>query len=373
GFVPTNYVCEEGNDSTVLDEESGSVDFQDDEYFDSYATLTIHHEMISDKARTDAYRDGIELVKDKIKDKVVLDVGCGSGILSLFCARAGAKHVYAVDASDIIERARRVAKANGYENTITFIQGKIEHLDLPVDKVDVIVSEWMGTMLICESMITSVLVARERFLRPGGLMLPGRSRLLVAPHTQQRMFQERIEFWNDVYGFDMSCLKEEAKETYFHRPDFKRVIPADEILGDKVPALVLDMHTATEADLEQQGRSVSMRVTKPGVMHGLLAWFDVDFACQRIEHEDDVSENAVTLDTSPRHMPTHWRQVAFTFAHEAPISVEEGDEVHAEIEFRRNRKWRRHYEVSLSLRTVLHSQGGTEITWPAKVFPAWQY
>lgn len=73
--------------------------------------------------------------------------------------------VYAVDASDIIHLAEKVVKENGLSDRVTLIKGKIEEIKLPVDKVDMIVSEWMGTMLICESMISSVLNARKLFLR----------------------------------------------------------------------------------------------------------------------------------------------------------------------------------------------------------------
>jgi predicted RNA methylase len=57
--------------------------------------------MLKDEVRTNAFRDAIEGNPDAFKDKIVLDVGAGTGILSIFAARAGAKHVYAVEASDI--------------------------------------------------------------------------------------------------------------------------------------------------------------------------------------------------------------------------------------------------------------------------------
>ena len=72
--------------------------------------------------------------------KVVLDIGCGTGILSMFAAKAGAKHVYAVDMSEIADTAREIVRANGMSDVITVIKGNIEELQLPVDKVDVIVS-----------------------------------------------------------------------------------------------------------------------------------------------------------------------------------------------------------------------------------------
>lgn len=75
--------------------------------------------MIKDKVRTDAYRDFIYDHKDLFKNKVVLDIGCGTGILSMMCAKAGAKEVYAVDNSGIINKARANVYANDLSDIIT--------------------------------------------------------------------------------------------------------------------------------------------------------------------------------------------------------------------------------------------------------------
>ncbi|KAH9290539.1 hypothetical protein KI387_034656, partial [Taxus chinensis] len=70
-------------------------------YFQAYAHVAVHEEMLKDRVRTETYRDAIQQHQDLIQGKVVLDVGCGTGILSIFCAKAGARKVYAVDASEI--------------------------------------------------------------------------------------------------------------------------------------------------------------------------------------------------------------------------------------------------------------------------------
>ena len=99
----------------------------DHDYFASYADPGVHRLMIQDHARTDAYRRAIESVA---RGKRVLDVGTGTGILSMFAARAGAAHVDAVDSSAIIELARDVAEDNGFGDKITFHRGRAEDLDL---------------------------------------------------------------------------------------------------------------------------------------------------------------------------------------------------------------------------------------------------
>lgn len=88
-----------------------------------------------------------------------MDIGCGTGILSLFAARAGAKQVIGVDNADIVHYAREIVKANGFEDVVTILQGKMEEVVLPVEKVDIIISEWMGYFLLYESMLDCVLWA----------------------------------------------------------------------------------------------------------------------------------------------------------------------------------------------------------------------
>ncbi|KAL6579463.1 hypothetical protein OROMI_009679 [Orobanche minor] len=97
-------------------------------YFHSYAHLGIHEEMIKyyDRVRTETYRNAIFQHQERIAGKVVVDVGCGTGILSIFCAQAGARRVYAVDASDIAVQANEVIKANNLSDTIIVLHGRVE-------------------------------------------------------------------------------------------------------------------------------------------------------------------------------------------------------------------------------------------------------
>lgn len=182
----------------------------DDAYFDSYGGLGIHREMLSDEARTGAYRQALEENPSLIEDATVLDVGAGTGVLSLFAARAGAAAVVAVEASErVAALARQNAVANGFgtfvssgnddstATTVTVVNARLEDIErLPGiggsegkeggggeesdedrDRVDVLVSEWMGYALFFECMLDSVILARDRFLKKrGGAILPDRVR-----------------------------------------------------------------------------------------------------------------------------------------------------------------------------------------------------
>jgi predicted RNA methylase len=83
--------------------------------------------------------NAIEQNRHLFKGKVVLDVGCGTGILSMFAARAGASQVIGIECSSIIDQAKVIVEKNGFADKITLVKGKVEEVELPVDKVDIII------------------------------------------------------------------------------------------------------------------------------------------------------------------------------------------------------------------------------------------
>ena len=102
-----------------------------DYYFDSYAHFGIHEEMLKDEVRTLTYRNSMWHNKHLFKGKVVLDVGCGTGILFMFAAKAGAKQVIGVDMSSIVDHAKQIVKDSGLADVVTIIRGKVEEISLP--------------------------------------------------------------------------------------------------------------------------------------------------------------------------------------------------------------------------------------------------
>lgn len=133
-----------------------------DYYFDSYAHFGIHEEMLKDRVRTGTYMNAITHNPHLFKDKIVLDIGSGTGILCMFAAKAGAKQVIGIEMAEIAISSREIIKANNFDNVIKILKGKVEEVVLPVDKVDIIVSEWMGYFLLYESMLNTVLFARDK-------------------------------------------------------------------------------------------------------------------------------------------------------------------------------------------------------------------
>ena len=92
--------------------------------------------------------------------------------------------------SGIVEQATKIVKNNGLSDNITIIRGKIEEIQLPVEKVDVIISEWMGYCLFYESMLDTVLYARDKWMAPDGLMFPDKATLYVCA-IEDRQYKVR--------------------------------------------------------------------------------------------------------------------------------------------------------------------------------------
>lgn len=298
--------------------------------------------MLKDTVRTDAYRDFIYGNKHLFAGKVVLDVGCGTGILSMFCARAGAARVLAVDNSAILDRARENVFRNGLDSVITCIRGRIEDVTLPVAQVDVIVSEWMGYCLLYEAMLPSVLHARDRYLRPGGLLVPSHASLWVAPASDPQYVADELLFWRDVYGFDMSAMGRGAYEAA-RLP----AMPASAVCGAPCAFRMLDLHTATADDLVFEDKwhsTVSDKVDGDDVLHGFLVWFDIFFAESRDEAVEATASakewaaagrERVAFTTGPFGPETHWKQGLFLIdeAKTRDIKLEPGMKIAGEIAY----------------------------------------
>lgn len=109
-----------------------------------------------------------------------------------FAVRAGAKHVVGVDMSTIIDQARDIVERNGMTSKITLLQGKMEEVQVPFNKVDIIISEWMGYFLLYESMLDTVLYARDRYLKVNGKIFPDKASIHMAGIEDGDYKEEKI-------------------------------------------------------------------------------------------------------------------------------------------------------------------------------------
>ncbi|KAI0754475.1 S-adenosyl-L-methionine-dependent methyltransferase [Daedaleopsis nitida] len=386
------FVSERLNLAGLIDEPSKaegssathvSVPLRDDDshYFQSYAENDIHSVMINDKVRTATYAKFILSNSQAFKDAIVLDVGCGTGILSLFAAKAGAKRVFAIDASDIAAKAEKIVKDNELDSVVTVIRGKVEDIKLPegYDKVDIIVSEWMGYALLYESMLDSVLHARDRFLREGGIMAPSQTHMKFALCEASELFKERIGFWNDVYGFDLSTMG-----THVYDEAIVDVVGPNTVVSEPVTIKDLYLGTVTPQQLNFSSPfklvSTSDRRIK---VHAFVLYFDTFFThtgeplppdtnvyivqdgdpilaevwplggrpyqARRMSSGDPLKgkgrPKVTSFSTGPASTPTHWKQTVF-FLRE-PISVAGGTVVEGTFKCKKSEDNSRELDVEI--------------------------
>lgn len=306
------------------------------EYFTSYEDLNIHELMLKDKPRTLAYKNAIEKNADLIKDKIVIDVGAGTGILSMFAAKAGAKKVYAIEASKLSDACKLLVEHNGLSDIVEVIPGRVEEVQLDI-KADIIISEWMGFYLLHESMINSVIVAREKWLKDGGIMWPSSANLYICPVSLPEYHKEHFGFWEDVYGFDFTPLLPAVQQKALSQPAVE-VIPAKSLISDPQLVASLDMEFVAEEDVKTLIGSFKFEMNKHGFLHGFACWFDVGF---------EGGSHEVTLPTGPTADPTHWKQTVMLMPDTLMISKK--DVIGCRVQLSQNESNPRRYDIGLQL------------------------
>lgn len=318
---------------------------KDQAYFGYYGLLAHQQNMLQDTVRTALYHTAITGSAADFAGKVVLDVGCGSGVLSFFAAAAHARKVYAVEAAaPMAEHARALVRANGLEGVIEVITGKVEDIAALPEPVDIIVSEPMGVLLVHERMLESFLVARDRFLRPAGAavqpaqMYPAGGEICFAPFSDAQLYavtHDKARFWKtrDFYGIDLSALRQAALDHYFGQAIVSGVDP--KMLLAAPAGLPLCFATLPVAGLRAFAVPLDFAVDTTGICHGLAAWFDVAFlgACP------------AALSTAPAAPRTHWHQVRLLLRN--PLALNRGQRLTGTARFTANGE--RSYTIDLEL------------------------
>ncbi|KAE9584768.1 putative methyltransferase transcription factor C2H2 family [Lupinus albus] len=371
-------------------------------YFGSYSSFGIHREMLSDKVRMDAYGQAILKNPSLLNGAVVMDVGCGTGILSLFAAQGGASRVIAVEASSKMAAvASQVAKDNvlwlsksksGHsglqKGVIEVVNSMVEEIDKNVElqphSVDVLLSEWMGYCLLYESMLGSVLYARDRWLKPGGAILPDTATIFVAGFGKGGT---SLPFWQNVCDFDMSCIgkelvKEAAQIPIVDVVDYQDLVTGSEVLKtfDLATMKPNEVDFTATATLEPKSSASEHRKVHLDSKscycwcYGVVLWFDTGFTnrfCQ---------QTPAVLSTSPYTPRTHWSQTILTFRE--PIAIGFGKEnevdqtkigtdicpamkVNLRVSIARSTE---HRCIDISLEAVGVDSGGRKRSFPAQLF-----
>jgi len=328
----------------------------DERYFRSYA-LSAQEGMLSDAPRTEAFQRALAQVC--AGGGVVLDVGCGSGVLSMFAAKAGARHVIAVEANSVsVRTARALAESNGLGDRITFLEGRVEELAETIDAelerhggtLRVLVSEFVGFCIIHEGMFTSVAFARDRW-HPEEI-IPRSGDVYVCPFNIDAYPQRATEFWTqEHYGLNFEAAAKPALRSVTESV-LSEQLDADNLIADSQSVWHLDCMTASaEEAAKMDARSLAFEVTSRGPLHGLCVFFTLEL-CQ-----------GLALPCGPGDPPTHWKQMLALFhAQEGPLPFPvlwPGDRVEVTFSFRLVRG--RFLEVTAS--GAAKSRGGSKPPW----------
>ena len=265
-----------------------------------YAEFEVHRTMIRDRVRTEAFRRAIDSVVHP--GDIVLDVGAGSGILSVFAARAGAGSVYAVERKSIAVLAHELAAANGVAEIVHVIHGDVMDIELP-GRVDVIVSEWLGGFGIDEGMLAPVIAARDRWLKPGGVMIPHSVSAWTAL-VHDRHLAETVEFLRaNPCGIYSGTFRDLAADDSRSEPSRLWTTNADRI-------------PLEQAQAPHQAETL-LPVHDHGTANALALWFSAELA------------PGIALSVGPGDPPTHWGMT--TAPLRSPVELKPGIVVRARV------------------------------------------
>jgi protein arginine N-methyltransferase 1 len=225
--------------------------------------ISFHRKLLNAPERMQQYQKAIH---DTVKPgDVVLDLGCGSGILGLFACQAGAARVYAVERSAAIMLAKELAKANGYADRIVYLNQDIKDAEIP-EQVDVIVSELISKGVLGQKMSEAIGWCRDNLLKTGGRILPKEVDLYVAPVENAELYRKTVLPEKVTYGLDFTPVCRRSAST-----PLSCRLPPESLLTAAQVAYHYDAYTAGITD-HFEAKCV-FTAEKAGVVHGFALWF----------------------------------------------------------------------------------------------------
>ncbi len=275
--------------------------------WDTMDTLDYHQSMILDRHRVRAFREA--LGRHITPGDVVLDLGCGIGLLACLAARAGASRVYAIEEGPIAEVAQQFIFENGCGDHVVMTRGLSTAIELP-ERVDLVVSETIGNMGFDEGIVEWINDAHERFLKPGGLVIPQRVDTLVAA-VEIPADYDFVDGWSgDHHGFDFSAIRRAARRSLFWTD-----LAPERLVSDSALCFTADLTSTVATPLS--GR-VELTAQRTASIHGIGAWFRAD-----------MGTDALLTNEPPSTVPS-WSQVVLPIGE--PLQVDAGTRLTVELE-----------------------------------------
>lgn len=258
--------------------------------------------MIADASRMDAYAAAL---RQTIKpDSVVMDLGCGPGVLALLACKLGARRVYAVEPNNVVGLAREAAAANGFADRIEFFEKLSTEITLP-EPATIIVSDLRGVLPFFQQNIPALIDARKRLLARDGVLISRRDTLWAAVVEAPEQFAELINPWQNKFDLDLSAATRFITNTWR-----KAEIKAEQFLTEPVCWTTIDYHEVESPDTRAE---ISWQAARNGAAHGFAVWFDSELV-------DDVAFS--NHPAAPRMI---YGQAFFPFSE--PVTISEGDRI----------------------------------------------
>jgi len=238
-----------------------------------------HARMLHDERRT---RDYIAALTAVVRpDDVVVDIGTGSGVLAIAAARAGARHVYAIEASDIAAAAERIFACNGVADRVTLLPGWSRQIELP-EPADVLVAEVIGNEPLEEEILETTIDARQRLLAPDARLIPHGLTLLARPlllpeaEIRQRTFgRAAVQRWRSLYGIDFRPLLEAALPGATHTITEGEVVATWPQLAAPRVLATIDLSTFEQPSVSARADLV---LDEPGPVNAVAVTFRADLS-----------------------------------------------------------------------------------------------
>jgi protein arginine N-methyltransferase 1 len=272
--------------------------------------ISAYGKMIADTPRMDAY---VSALREAIKpDSVVVDLGCGPGFFAILAGRLGARRVFAIEPSNAIQVGRDAAREYGLSDRIEFIQDLSTKVTLP-EQADVIVSDLRGVLPWFQQSITSIIDARSRFFRPGGVLIPRLDRLWAAAVEVPARYAEIVEPWEaNGHGVALNSGRNLVVNYWT-----KLRVVSESLLGQPVLWHELDYQHTEEVNV---CKNISLPVARKGTAHGLSIWFDSELL------------SGVGFSNAPGSAELIYGQGFFPF--QQPLEVAAEDRIDVRIEAR---------------------------------------